>query len=235
MFLRWIAPPPALRWADIGCGNGAFSELLFSQGRAAHVGGVDPSSGQLEYARKRLDGFSTDLQLGTAAKLPFADASFDASAMALVIFFVPVPEAGVAEMVRVTKPGGTVAAYAWDIPGGGFPTEPVSEALHGFGIEPQRPPRADVSPIAALERLWIDAGLHDVRSRTIEVEREFEDFQTWWSSVCGASSIAAAFDRLSAADLRRLQDGLRERLQPGPDGRVRCHARANAVAGTRAR
>ncbi len=232
VFLDWLAPAPALRWADIGCGNGAFTELLFHRAHAAHVSGVDPSAGQLAFARTRLDERSAAFHLGTAATLPFADASFDAAAMALVIFFVPVPEAGVAEMVRVTKPGGTVAAYAWDVPGGGFPTEPVTAALRTVGIEPLRPPRADVSTIPALERLWTGAGLEGVRSCTIAVERTFESFDDWWSSVRGASSLAAALDRLTAPEVARLQGALRDQLRPGADGRIRCRASANAVAGT---
>ena len=79
----------------------------------------------MTFARTRLDASRVTLHLGSATELPFADAAFDAAVMALVIFFVPQPEVGVAEMVRVTKPGGTDAAYAWDILGGGFPTEPL--------------------------------------------------------------------------------------------------------------
>ena len=53
--------------------------------------------------------------------LPFGDDSFDAAVMALVLFFVPEPAQGVAEMARVVRPGGLVAAYLWDFGGGGFP------------------------------------------------------------------------------------------------------------------
>ncbi len=235
VFLDWLAPVPNLRWADIGCGNGAFTELLFGQALAAHVEGVDPSPGQLTFARNRLLGRSAGLHEGTATALPFPDAAFDAAVMALVIFFVTDPEAGVAEMVRVTRPGGTVAAYAWDIPGGGFPTEPLTEVLRRFGIEPLRPPRADVSPIPALERLWTGAGLEAVTSRVIEVERDFASFDEWWSSVRGAPSLAAALDRLAPTESTGLQDALRAELQPGSDGRIRCRAHANAVYGAKPR
>jgi ubiquinone/menaquinone biosynthesis C-methylase UbiE len=47
--------------------------------------------------------------------LPFPGDAFDAAIMALVIFFVPDPAKGVAEMARVVRPGGIVAAYAWDV------------------------------------------------------------------------------------------------------------------------
>ena len=235
VFLDWIGQPSGLRWVDVGCGNGAFTELLFDRTGPAHVDGIDPSPGQLAYARTRLQGRSTSLHLGSATQLPFADAAFDAAVMALVIFFVPEPEKGVAEMVRVTKPGGTVAAYAWDIPGGGFPTEPMTEALRAFGIEPLRPPRADVSTRPALQALWADAGLDAVATRSIEVERDFDGFDDWWSSCRGASSLAASLDRLTSADTERLKDAVRDRLPAEPDGRIRCRARANAVTGLKPR
>ena len=50
--------------------------------------------------------------------LPFPDSGFDVAVMALVIFFAPDPPKGVSEMARVVQPGGTVAAYAWDVHGG---------------------------------------------------------------------------------------------------------------------
>ncbi|MBV9813232.1 MAG: methyltransferase domain-containing protein [Acetobacteraceae bacterium] len=235
VFLDWLAPAPGLRWVDIGCGNGAFTELLFERAGAAHVDGVDPSAGQLAFASERLQGRPVTLQRGSATALPFADATFDAAAMALVIFFVPTPEDGVAEMVRVTRPGGIVAAYAWDMPGGGFPLEPARDALRQAGIEPLAPPRADVAAMPALRGLWTEAGLEAVTTRTIEVEREFADFAEWWSSCRGAASLAAALDQLPPAEAARLQDGLRERLRPDADGRIRYPARANAIAGVRPR
>lgn len=65
--------------------------------------------------------------------LPFSDASFDAAVMSLVIFFVPEPARGVAEMARVVRPGGVVAAYVWDVMGGGlpFPADHRRDDRHG--------------------------------------------------------------------------------------------------------
>lgn len=233
IFLDWLAPAAGLRWVDVGCGNGAFTELLLTRAGAAAVEGVDPSAGQLAFARTRLAGRAAGLREGVATALPFGDGAFDAAAMALVIFFVPEPERGVAEMVRVTRPGGAVAAYAWDIPGGGFPTEPVTGAMRRFGIEPLRPPRADVSTRAALEGLWAGAGLAEVQSRVIEVERRFAGFEEWWTAVRGAGQMAAAFDALAPGDLASLREAMREQLAPAADGQIRCRARANAVRGVR--
>src|SRR5258706_12875872 len=115
IFLDWLAPPPSLRWIDIGCGNGAFTELLVQRCSPAQVQGIDPSEGQLAFARTRPAARVAKFDRGDATSLAFPNASFDASIMALVIFFVPEPARGVAEMVRVVSPGGIVAAYPWDI------------------------------------------------------------------------------------------------------------------------
>jgi len=73
----------------------------------------------------------TNFQVGDAQNLPFADSTFDVATMALVISFLPDPDKAAAEMARVVRPGGWVAAYMWDGPGGGTPVHPI---LPGIGI-----------------------------------------------------------------------------------------------------
>src|SRR4051794_10616423 len=98
-FLHWLAPPPGWRWLDVGCGNGAFTELLVERCAPTSVDGIDPSEPQLAYARTRPASRVANFHLGDAMALPFADDTFDAAVMPLVIFFVPEPAKGVAEMV----------------------------------------------------------------------------------------------------------------------------------------
>jgi hypothetical protein len=121
VFLDWLAPSPGLRWIDIGCGGGAFTELPMKQCAPAEVYGIDPSPAQLAFARARSVTSVVEFHQGEAMALPFPDNRFDVATMALVIFFVPNPGKGISEMVRVVTPGGLVAAYAWDMAGGGFP------------------------------------------------------------------------------------------------------------------
>jgi SAM-dependent methyltransferase len=234
VYLDWIAPKPGLRWVDVGCGNGAFTELLLERAGASEVEGVDPSDGQLDFARKRLSGQRATFRNGGATALPFVDATFDAVVMALVLFFVPEPEKGVAEMVRVAKPGATIGAYVWDVFGGGFPTVPMTEELRAFGVQPLRPPRSDISGLDALKTIWEGAGLGAVKTRTIEVERVFDSFDDWWKSFRGAPSLAVTIDSMSPTDLAKLRDATRRRLTSGKDGQVSYRARANAVAGVKA-
>jgi ubiquinone/menaquinone biosynthesis C-methylase UbiE len=129
IFFSWLAPLPSLRWIDIGCGNGAVTELLVERCAPAEVQGIDPSEAQLAFARARSALRMAEFRQGDAMALPFSDDRFDAAIMALVIFFVPDPAKGVAEMVRVVCPGGTVAIYAWDMLGGGFPMEPIQAEM----------------------------------------------------------------------------------------------------------
>jgi ubiquinone/menaquinone biosynthesis C-methylase UbiE len=88
----------------------------------------------LSYARRRPDAKLAEFRVGDAEALPYPDRSFDAATMALSISFIPDPLKAVKEMVRVVRPGGWVAAYMWDLPGGGIPIEPMYRALASLGI-----------------------------------------------------------------------------------------------------
>ena len=107
-FLDWLDVPNGLRWLDVGCGNGAFTEELIARCAPATVTAIDPSDDQLAYARTRLGAKTANFQVGDAQKLPFGDGSFDVAIMALVISFVPDPDKAAAEMARVVRPGGWV-------------------------------------------------------------------------------------------------------------------------------
>ena len=97
-------------------------------------------------------------------QLPVADGASDAAVMALVLFFVPEPAVGVAEMCRAVRSGGVVAAYHWDMLGGGFPLADIGAEMLKFGIQPRMPPSVTASTLDASTALWQEAGLLQVRS-----------------------------------------------------------------------
>jgi SAM-dependent methyltransferase len=231
IFLDWLAPRPGLRWIDVGCGNGAFTQLVVERCAPAEVQGIDPSEGQLAYARARGAARVAEFCHGDAMALPFAADRFDAAVMALVIFFVSDPAKGVAEMARVVCPGGVVATYVWDVFGGGFPPEPFHAEMRSLGLTPLRPPRSDVSRMEALRDLWTGANLDAVETREITVQRTFADFDDFWTTGLLGASIGPTVAAMAAGDVERLKTRLRARLPADAAGRITYGARANAIKG----
>ena len=162
--------------------------------------------------------------------LPWPADAFDIAVMALVTVFVPVPARGVAEMVRVVRPGGTVASYMWDMLGGGFPMEAMKVELRALGVTPPLPSSVEASRPDVIRALWTGAGLEDVETTEITVERVFADFGDFWAGQMSAS-IAPTIAGLSAGDVTRLQAALQARCPADDAGRITCSARANAVKG----
>lgn len=231
VFLDWLAPKPGWAWLDVGCGNGAFTELLVDRCAPSTVEGVDPSPAQLDFARQRPAARLARFQQGDAQALPFEAHRFDAAVMALVIFFVPQPAGAVAEMVRVVRPGGIVSAYAWDILGGGFPLAAMQQEMRGLGVEPAYPPSVEAARMDALRALWAGAGIGEIHSREISVERSFDSFEDLWATSLLGSSVGPKVRAMSEADVTVLRQRLRERMMPGANGRITCSARANAIWG----
>ena len=234
VFLDWLGPAPGLSWLDVGCGNGASTTMLVERCAPARVDGIDPSEEQLAYAREHAPaGTTPTYRVGDAMDLPFGDGTFDAAVMALVIFFVPDPARGVAEMARVVRPGGSVSTYAWDMRGAGFPYAPMQEEMEALGFPRIWPPSADASRLDVLRALWAGAGLVDIETREIAIERTFADFATFWRIVQTGPRIAPLIAQMAPDVLARLEARMRERVPADRDGRVTCGARANAIKGVR--
>ena len=230
-FLDWLAPPDGLHWLDVGCGNGAFTEMLVERCAPAAVEGVDPSEEQLAYARTRSALRAAQFRQGDAMALPFGDGAFDAAVMPLVIFFVPDPARGVAEMARVVRPGGAATAYAWDMPGGGFPYEGLHAEMRGLGVDVPAAPSPNASRLDAMRDLWTGAGLEAVETRELSVQRTFADFDDYWASVRGGPSVGRAIAAMGPEDLAVLQTRMRAKLPTDAAARITYGARANAVKG----
>jgi SAM-dependent methyltransferase len=231
VFLDWLAQASGQRWLDVGCGNGAFTELIITRCAPVSVHGVDPSEPQLAYARARSAVQAAQFHLGDALALPFPADMFDVAVMPLVIFFVPDPAKGVAEMRRTVRPGGTVAAYAWDMMGGGFPYATLQAEMRALGLVVPAPPHPEVSRIDVLRSLWADAGLEAIETQAIAVHRMFDDFEDFWLTACGAASLGPTLAAATPEERAHLQARLRACLPIEATGRITCRACANAVKG----
>jgi SAM-dependent methyltransferase len=232
IFLDWLALPKGLRCLDVGCGNGAFTEVLLGKSAPASVTGIDPAEGQLAFARTRPGAKLAQFQTGNAQDLPFADGAFDAALMALVISFVPDPAKAAREMARVVRPGGTVATYMWDIPGGGLPLEPIHVAMRSMGIDTPNPSGHAVSRQDSLKALWQQAGLQAIEVRAIRFEVAYSGFDDFWdSNSVPIGPAGQAIHRLPPERQQQLKAELRKQLPVGSDGRITYEACANAVKG----
>jgi len=230
-FIDWIAVPSGARWLDVGCGNGAFTELIVKRCAPSDVRAFDPAPAQLAYARTRLPtGAPVTWSEGGAMQLSVPDASNDAAVMALVLFFVPDPAVGVAEMCRAVRSGGTVAAYHWDILAGGFPLADIGAEMFKLGIPPRLPPSVAASTIEASAALWLEAGLQEVRTCQFTVRRLFDSFDDYWHSAESSNTLKPMFEAMPVERRELLKTNVRQRLH-ADDGPLTVSARANAVCG----
>jgi ubiquinone/menaquinone biosynthesis C-methylase UbiE len=233
-FLDWLAPASSLQWLDVGCGNGAFTEEIIARCAPATITAVDPSEGQLAYARTRPGAQLARFREADAQNLPFENQSFDIAAMALVISFIPDPARAVAEMARVVRPGGWVATYIWDFSVGGAPVDPLYRALKTIGIEPPmpQPHSRKVARLPALQETWAKAGLEAIEPRHIHIETVFSDFDDFWAANAapvGPQGLLIA--KMSPETREKFRTALRAELPAAPDGRITVPAVASAVKG----
>jgi SAM-dependent methyltransferase len=214
------------RVLDVGCGSGVLTEELAHRLGADHIAGADPSP-LLEACAQRVPG--ADLRQASAESLLWADDSFDAALAQLVVHFMDDPAAGAAEMRRVTRPEGVVAACTWDF-GGGMPLlGHFWQSVRAFdpGADAETTPFDE----RGLEALWRDSGLTDVEVDGLEVSTRYEDFGELWGAFqhgvgpAGQHVLALAPERQAAVReeyFRRLGE---------PSGSFTLDARAWAVRG----
>jgi SAM-dependent methyltransferase len=203
------------RVLDVGCGPGALTAELVARVGASAVAAVDPSESFAAAARERNQG--ADVRVASAEKLPFADRTFDATLAQLVVHFMPDPIGGLAEMARVTRPDGVVAACVWDHAGDQGP-------LSLFWSEARRldPAVDDESRLPGvreghLAELFEAASLRDVEASVLWVSLEHATFDAWWEpftkGVGPAGSYLASLGPERQAELR---EACRARIQTTP-------------------
>jgi SAM-dependent methyltransferase len=228
-----VALAPGARTLDVGCGPGGLTAVLAARLGAANVAAVDPSASFVAACRARVPG--AEVLVAGAEDLPFADGAFDAVLSQLVINFVPDPPAGVREMVRVVRRGGTVAGCVWDY--GGAMTllrtfwDAAREVDPAAGAAADEGPRMRYCGEGELAALWREAGLDEVRAAPLDIEAAYTGFDDLWSGFTGGVGPAGAYCvGLGEGQRAALRAALRRRLMVG-DEPFSLPARAWAAAG----
>jgi SAM-dependent methyltransferase len=202
------------RVIDVGCGPGALTTELVQRLGANAVAAVDPSEQFVEAARTRHPG--VDVQLASAEDLPFGEDEFDAALAQLVVHFMADPVAGLAEMRRVTRPDGVVAASVWDVGGGRAPISPYWKAARE--LDPNLTGESDRagSREGHLAELFEAAGISEVEQAELSATTEYETFDEWWYPyTLGVGPAGAHAQSLGPDELAEVRERCR-RLLPEP-------------------
>ena len=216
---------------DIRCGNAAFSIQLDKLCNPKRIAGIDPSEAQIAYAKELEFNSAAEFIVGDAMSLPYADNSFDVALMALVLFFVPDPTKGISEMKRVVKSDGVIAAYAWDVLGGGLPVEPLHAILRDRDIKYPLSPSKEASQLHVMEQLWAETGLEEIETTSFQVKRTFSDFDEYWTVNSHGPSVANVLKALPHSILEEIKCDLENVLKRDGENRIVSVASANAVKG----
>jgi ubiquinone/menaquinone biosynthesis C-methylase UbiE len=217
-----------MRVLDVGCGPGGLTRVLAERVGAANVAAIDPAPQFVAACTARNPG--ADVRVGMAEELPWPDGSFDAALASLVLGFMRDPDRGIAEMARVTRPGGTVAACMWDTTDGGM------TMLHTFwtaarsvdpGVGEARMAGTVEGEIAErFER----AGLTDVVGGALQARADYDGFDDFWEPFTFAVGPAGQYLATLPADQRAsIREACRTELGDGP---FRLEARAWYARGT---
>ena len=218
---------------DVGCGTGSLACTMAARWPGRRIVGVDSSEAFLAFARSRAAGPVFDL--GDATMLPYDDAAFEGAATQLVLNFIPNAEAAVAEMRRVTRRGGIVAAAVFDFRGGAvfhrlfwdtaaaIDREAVDRRARLFSARPALP--------GGLRELFAAAGLERIDESLITIRMDYANFDDYWRPLLGGQGPVGSYVARLAGDGRdRLEAAVRAAYCAGaPDGPRAMSATAWAV------
>jgi SAM-dependent methyltransferase len=202
------------RALDVGCGAGALTSVLVERLGTADVCAVDPSESFVAALPQLLPG--VEVRRAVAERLPYPDRSFDRTLAQLVVHFMTDPVAGLAEMARVTRPGGVVAASVWDHAGAEGPLATFWRAARD--LDPATTDESSLPGTAEghLAELFTAAGMSGPRSTRLAVRVAHPSFAEWWEPfTLGVGPAGAHVAALDADARAALRDRCRELLPAG--------------------
>ncbi|GAA1400180.1 hypothetical protein GCM10009639_40860 [Kitasatospora putterlickiae] len=209
------------RVLDAGTGAGAVAVAACARG--AKVSAVDAEPGMVELARQAAP--AADVQVAALPELPFADGEFDAVVGNFVLNHVGRPRQALAELRRVTRPGGTVAVTIWaspPAPGQAL----IGRAIQAAGVQrpSDLPALAPEDDFPRTERGFADllasAGLAEAACEALSWDHR-TDLEEWWS---GPASGVATIGKIVVGQTPETRAEIKRRLVDlsaefsGPDG-----------------
>jgi ubiquinone/menaquinone biosynthesis C-methylase UbiE len=209
---------------DVGCGTGSLTFALTRVDNLAKISAIDFSPVFVAAARQRNTDPRVSIEQADACALPFGDHAFDRALALLVLHFVPEAGKAVAEMQRVVRPGGVVAAAVWDhlggMPGMRMMVDTVA-ALNGGGRQLRN--RYCFQPMmqpGEMKRTFIEQGLAEVTETELLVRMDYRDFDDYWAPIAaGEGPLGNFVAALPAAERAKIDAAMRDAYEAGrPDG-----------------
>ena len=220
---------------DIGSGTGSLSFTVAEALPSTRIVGVDPSAAYVAYAKARAANDHVRFMVGDAQQLELDDGTFDRTLSLLVMNFIPDPAKALREMVRVTRPGGIIAAAVWD----------YGEEMQMLRVFWDEAIARDPAVAARDERnmplckrgelavLWQAHGLLHVEEQPLTIQLSFASFEDYWEPFLEGQGPAGAYvASLPESERAALRLRLRKRLLgKGQDRAITLRAQAWAVKG----
>jgi ubiquinone/menaquinone biosynthesis C-methylase UbiE len=229
LFADFAGIEPGQRVLDVGAGTGALTAELLRRG--ARVSAADPSPNFVAALERRLP--DVDTRAAPAEQLPWEDETFDAALAQLVVTFMRDAPAGLAEMHRVVRPGGTIAVCMWDRQGMDM-LAAVSRTQEAFPTSSRTTEaRTLYRTREEIERLFPAPVFADARSELLEVEAQYEGFGEFWAVLADGAGPAGSWVKSLDDEQRAAARAELERQVGSPSGAFTLRGRAWAVRATR--
>jgi len=210
---------------DVGCGTGSLTFALAEAAELDEIAAIDFSPIFVDEAKRRNTDPRIKIQQADACALPFADQTFDRALALLVLHFVPEAGQAVAEMRRVVRSGGLVAAAVWDhlggMPGMRMMVDTVASMSEGgrqlrarYCFQPMMRP-------GELKQTFVDRGLRDVTETQLMIRMDYQDFDDYWAPIAaGEGPLGKYVVALDSSERSRVDAAVRDAYEAGqPDGR----------------
>jgi len=209
---------------DVGCGTGSLTFALAEAADLAEIAAIDYSPVFVEETARRNTDPRIRIRQADACALPCEDGTFDRALALLVLHFVPAAAQAVAEMRRVVRPGGVVAAAVWDhlggMPGMRMMVDTVAALSEGGRRLRERYCFQPMMQPGEMKQTFLEQGLVDVAETQLMIRMDYQSFDDFWAPIAaGEGPLGQYVATLDDTERARIDAAVRDAYQAGrPDG-----------------
>lgn len=224
LFIEFAGLADGEKILDVGCGTGSLTFALAKAAALGEINAIDYSPVFVEAVKRRNTDPRIKIGQADACALPFEDGTFDRALALLVLHFVPEAGKAVAEMRRIVRPAGVVAAVVWDhlggMPGMRIMIDTVAALSEGgrqlrsrYCFQPMMQP-------GEMKRTFIQQGLVGVTETELMIRMDYQNFDDYWAPIAaGEGPLGKYMATLDAAERVRTDVAVRDAYEAGrPDG-----------------